>query len=225
MKTTAMIVAAGRGLRMGGDVPKQFRRIADKPLLSWTILPFQKAASIDEIMLVVAEDFLLFTNEQVVAPYDFGKLKRIIRGGSTRLESVARCLAAMSSETDFVAIHDGARPLIETADIDLVVNTAHRENAAILGRPLTDTVKRVESEYVIATIDRRRLFRAETPQVFKYDLIRKAYEQIDTETDFTDDAAVLESTGIKVKAVAAAGPNIKITTEADLNLAKLMLMR
>jgi 2-C-methyl-D-erythritol 4-phosphate cytidylyltransferase len=225
MKTVALIVAAGKGIRLGGEVPKQFRRISDRPLLSWTIDPFEKAETIDEVVLMVAEDFLLYAVEKVVEPYDFRKLRRIVTGGATRRETVLRGLKALPLSTGMVVIHDGARPLISVDDINSVVTTAGTENAAILARPMSDTVKRVEGDYIIATIDRSRLYRAETPQAFQYDLIMSAHEKTDIAEEVTDDASLMEILGFKVKIVRATGPNTKVTTNDDLDMVRMMLMR
>lgn len=225
MKTIALIVAAGKGIRLGGEVPKQFRKINDRPLLSWTIDPFENADTIDEVVLMVAEDFLLYAVERVVKPYDFGKLRRVVAGGATRRETVFRGLKALPISTGMVVIHDGARPLVSVDDINNVVSTARAEKAAILARPMLDTVKRVESDYIIATIDRSRLYRAETPQAFQYDLIMSAHEKTDIAEEVTDDASLMEALGFKVKIVRASGPNTKVTTNDDLNMVRMMLMR
>ncbi|HDL04479.1 MAG TPA: 2-C-methyl-D-erythritol 4-phosphate cytidylyltransferase [candidate division Zixibacteria bacterium] len=223
MKTVAIIVAAGRGVRFGGDIPKQFRNIHDRPLLYWTAVQFEKAKSIDEIILVVAEDFLLYANEKVVTRNNFKKLTRIIKGGETRRESVANGLKALSISTGFVAIHDGARPVIDSADIDNVVDVAKKERAAILARPIADTVKRVESDFIITSLDRSKLYQAETPQVFQYDLILSAHEKYISGKEVTDDSSLVEALGFKVRTVIPAKNNLKVTSEEDLQLAELII--
>nr|MBN2276224.1 2-C-methyl-D-erythritol 4-phosphate cytidylyltransferase [candidate division Zixibacteria bacterium] len=223
MKTVALIVAAGRGVRFGGDVPKQFRHIMEKPLLSWTIEQFEKAASIDDIVVVVAEEALLFTNEKIVNPFAFSKVRLLVKGGATRRESVCRGLKALPISTNFVAIHDGARPLIDHADIDRVVDAARKDRAAILARPISSTVKRVEGDYIISTLDRTKLYLAETPQVFQYDLIMNAHEKTASDSEITDDACMIEMMGFKVRRVIPKSINIKITTEEDLIIAGLII--
>jgi 2-C-methyl-D-erythritol 4-phosphate cytidylyltransferase len=223
MKTVALIVAAGRGIRFGGETPKQFRNLNNRPLLSWTIQQFENAGTIDEIALVVAEDFLIFANENVANPFVYTKLKKIVVGGETRQESVYKGLKSLPLSTGYVAIHDGARPVVSSVDIDRVVKAAQQERAAILARPIADTVKRVESDFIISTIDRSKLYQAETPQVFQFDLIVSAHEKFSSNNNATDDAALVEGLGFKVRTVIPENPNIKVTTENDLKIAGLFL--
>ena len=222
MKTVAIIVAGGRGVRLGGEIPKQFRNIHDRPLLAWTISQFEKAKKVDEIVVVVPEDYLLYANERVVNPFSFEKISRIVIGGETRNESVRNGLRSIPISTAFVAIHDGARPLVFHSDIDRVVEIAQKERAAILARPVSDTVKRVEGDFIISNLDRTKLFLAETPQVFQYDLIMSAHNKA-SEKNATDDAYLVEMLGFKVRVVVPERANPKITTEDDLVLAKLIL--
>lgn len=223
MKTIALIVAAGSGIRFGGNIPKQFRLINDRPLLSWTVTQFERAAKIDEIILVVAEAFLLYAGEKVVDPYSFRKLRKIVIGGATRQESTYNGLKSLPVSTSFVAVHDGARPVIHHSDIDRVVESAQKNRAAILARPVSDTIKRIEADFIISTLDRSRLYHAETPQVFQYDLLMSAFEKAGGDNIVTDEASLVEALGFKVKAVIPEKPNIKITTEDDLKYASLLL--
>lgn len=223
MKITALIVAGGKGTRFGGTVPKQFRNLRERPLLSWTIHQFERAPSITEIVLVVPEEYLLFANENVVNRYPFKKVSKIVVGGASREESVRKGLASLSFATDFVAIHDGARPLVNVADIEKVVAVAQKERAAILARPVSDTVKRVEGDFILSTLNRAKLFLAETPQVFQYDLIMSAHKMAPLERDATDDAYLVELLGFKVKTVVPTALNLKITTEDDLAMAGHLL--
>lgn len=215
-------MAGGKGVRLGGPVPKQFRTVNDRPLLSWTITQFEKADKIDDIILVVPEEYLLFANEKIVEPLNFQKVRKIIIGGKTRQASVLNGLKSLPISTSFVAIHDGARPIVCPDDINRVVETAHSERAAILARPMADTVKRVEGDYIISTLDREKLYRAETPQVFQYDLIFTAHQEFTGELA-TDDAFLIESRGFKVRTVIPDNINIKVTTEKDLEIVKYLL--
>ncbi|MFH2037517.1 MAG: 2-C-methyl-D-erythritol 4-phosphate cytidylyltransferase [Candidatus Zixiibacteriota bacterium] len=216
-------MAAGKGIRFGGAVPKQFRSINGRPLLSWTIERFEKSSLIDNIVVVVSEEFLLYTNEKIVNPYGFNKISKIVVGGSARQESVRKGLLSLPYSTAFVAIHDGARPIVDPLDIDRVIEKAKTDRAAILVRPVLDTIKRVESDFIITTVDREKLYRAETPQVFQYDLIMSAHEKFIGRANHTDDSAMIEALGFKVKTVIAERPNIKVTTEDDLRIASLFL--
>ena len=227
MKTIALIVAAGVSTRFGGSVPKQFRELDGMPMLARTISRFEKASSITQIALVVAEDNLLHVSKKIVDQYGLIKVFKIIPGGPTRQESVRRGLAALPLSTDFVAIHDGARPLTAPEDIDRVVASAHKERAAMLAIPTTDTIKRAADGYVLATLDRRVLFQAQTPQVFQYDLIKAAHEEAaEAGSDTaTDDAALIEAKGFKVRIVEPVHPNPKITTRDDLEIAEFLLRK
>lgn len=223
MKTTALIVAAGRGIRFGGKTPKQFRSIGERPLLGWTVRQFEKAKLIDDIVVVVSEDFLLYTNEKIGHSGTNSKLTKIVAGGATRRQSVLKGLRSLPISTSFVAIHDGARPIVYATDIDRVVEMAQKERAAILARPITDTVKRGEIGFILSTLDRSRLFLAETPQVFQYDLILKAHNNASAKDTTTDDATLVEALGFKVKIVVPEKPNIKVTDENDLKIARMFL--
>ncbi|MCP4684213.1 MAG: 2-C-methyl-D-erythritol 4-phosphate cytidylyltransferase [bacterium] len=229
MKTCALIVAAGASRRLGGDVPKQFREVCGRPLLSWTIGRFEKAESIDEIVVVVAEENLLFTSEKVVDPYGFRKVNKIVPGGESRRESVLKGLERLPISTGLVAIHDGARPTVAPIDIDAVVAMAAAEQSAILAARATDTVKRAEQGYIFATLDRESLFLAQTPQVFGYDMIITAHRELASEikgaeeSGITDDASIVEARGFKVRIVEPRHPNMKVTTADDLRMAELLL--
>jgi 2-C-methyl-D-erythritol 4-phosphate cytidylyltransferase len=191
--------------------------------LSWTISQFEKATKVDEIVVVVPEDFLLFANEKVITPFTFSKVSKIVIGGESREESVYRGLKSLPISTGFVAIHDGARPLVNPEDINRVIEAAHKDKAAILARPACDTVKRVEGNFIISTLDRTKLYLAETPQVFQYDLIMSAHEKKKDEKPASDDSYLVELLGFKVKAIIPERVNIKVTTENDLSLAKYLL--
>jgi len=226
MKTVALIVAGGKSLRFGGEVPKQFRTVCGRPMLAWTIDSFEKAASIDEIVIVAAEEYLQYTTERVIDPYGFSKVRKVVSGGRVRRESVLNGLNALPTTTELVAIHDGARPLISPEDIDNVVAVAAKEKAAIIAAKATDTIKRVRDTFIINTLDRDVLYLAQTPQVVAYDLILRVHKEFDQQgggDNITDDASMVEKSGGKVKAVEPSSPNFKITTAEDLILAEAIL--
>ena len=225
MKVYAVIVAAGRAERFGGTVPKQFREVCGRPLLSWTISRFEEAASIDKIVVVASEENLLYTNNSVVNPYGFKKVEKVVIGGELRPQSVLNGLKALPLSTDMVAIHDGARPLVNPEDIDRVVELAVKDKAAMLASPATDTIKRVKDGYIISTVERRALYYAQTPQVFQYDLIMAAYEKYAGDNEVTDDAMLVEKMGFKVRVVEPRTANIKVTTPDDLQIVGAFLGR
>jgi 2-C-methyl-D-erythritol 4-phosphate cytidylyltransferase len=222
MQATAIIVAAGRSERFGGAVPKQFRNLCGRPMLAWTVSRFEEADSIDRIVIVVAEDQLLFTGQQVIDPHRFLKVRTITKGGATRRESVRNGLESLPISTKLVAIHDAARPLVSPSDINRVVERAAQERAAMLAVPIPDTVKRVKDGYVIGTLDRQTLYHAQTPQVFQYDLIMSAHREL-ADTAVTDDAELIEKRGFKVAVVEPTGPNLKVTTREDIQVAEIFL--
>jgi 2-C-methyl-D-erythritol 4-phosphate cytidylyltransferase len=224
MKTTALIIAAGSGARYGGDIPKQYRLTAGRPILSWTVSRFEKASTIDEIVIVAAEDYLLHVNNTVVDPYGFLKVTKIVPGGATRSESVWLGLQSLPESTSYVAVHDGVRPLVKNEDIDAVVREAQAHRAAVLGRPAMETVKRAQDGMILATLDRNRLYMAETPQAFQYDLIMEAYRTgIESNANATDDAGMVEKLGFMVRLVLSTGPNPKLTTSADSDFIQMFL--
>ncbi|MBD3401784.1 2-C-methyl-D-erythritol 4-phosphate cytidylyltransferase, partial [candidate division GN15 bacterium] len=177
MNTYALIVAAGKSVRFGGDVPKQFRQVCGRPLLSWTISRFEQASEIDKIVIVASEEHAPFVADRVVDEYGFMKVEKIVTGGETRQLSVAKGLQSLPSSTSLVAIHDGARPLVRPDDVDRVVAAARSDGCAMLAAPVTDTVKRGREGLVMATLDRSNLHLAQTPQAFLFDLIRRAHDE------------------------------------------------
>ncbi len=223
MSNIAIIVAAGEGKRFGGEIPKQFRLLNEMPLLSRTISRFEGAQLVDEIAVVVSEEHLLYTREKIVQPFGFKKVNRIVAGGASRQESVYRGLKSLPFATSLVAVHDGVRPMVRSSDIDRVIALAQKERAAILARAITETVKRVEGDFIISTLDRARLYLAETPQAFQYDIIMSAHGQAADKASASDDATLVEALGFKVKTVVPEYPNIKVTTARDLDYVKFLL--
>lgn len=220
----ALIVAGGSGQRYGGDTPKQYQVVAGRPLLSWTISRFEQATAVDQIAIVTAEEYLIYVNNCVVNPYGFTKVLKIVPGGATRAESVWRGIQSLPISTSYVAIHDAVRPLVKPSDIDRVVREAGLHRAAILGRPVTDTIKRSKEDMILATVDRTHLFLAETPQVFQYDLIKEAYSKCAKDKiSITDDASAVERLGFSVRLVCPTGPNPKLTRPDDLSYITIML--
>lgn len=226
MNVRAIIAAGGRGERMGGELPKQFIQIKKKPVLTHTVEKFEKCDLIDEIVLVVPEDYVSFCSYQVVDVYDFKKVRRILAGGKERQGSVYKALLSLSGNTDIVVIHDGVRPFISLEKIAKSIEICKKEKAVILALPINETVKRIEDKFVITTLDREKLWVAQTPQTFEYKLILEAYKKA-MEDGFigTDDSSLVERIGFKVKVLEGEYENIKITTPEDLILAERILER
>ena len=220
----AIIAAAGTGSRMASDRPKQFLQLAGTPIIFHTLKPFELCDSIHEVIVVLpaeeAAEFLAQAGKRGLR-----KLARVVPGGATRADSVKRGLQAIRSATaEIVAVHDGVRPFVTVEEIENTVNAARRDGAAILARPATDTIKLVEGNTIVKTFDRRSLRQALTPQCFRYELLRRAYDQVDVNDPLlTDESALVERLGEAVTIVEGSTRNIKITTPLDLSLAEALL--
>lgn len=221
---SAIIVAAGSGLRLGAEKPKQFLEIAGKPILIHTLLKFENCAAVDEIILVLpAVEIENFQN--LAGKYNFKKLAKTVAGGRTRVESVLNGLNAANAETtEIVAVHDGARPLVSSEEISQTIEKASETGAACLVAPVTDTIKEVSAEgEIIGTIDRNCLRRALTPQCFRLEILQKAFAQADLSEAATDECFLVEKLGYEITAVEGSARNIKITHPEDLILAENLL--
>jgi 2-C-methyl-D-erythritol 4-phosphate cytidylyltransferase len=220
----AIIAAAGQGTRMGGKRAKQFLELAGTPIIIHTLKAFEACEAIQEIILVLPEadirDFSV-----LVQPFSLGKLHATVSGGVTRASSVLRGLQAVQlGDADIVAVHDGSRPLVTVAEITETVRAAEKHGAAILAAPLVDTVKEVLHDVVVETIPRDRLRRALTPQCFRYEILRKAYEEADElDPTLTDESSLMERIGVPVTVVEGSSRNIKITRPEDLVIAEALM--
>jgi 2-C-methyl-D-erythritol 4-phosphate cytidylyltransferase len=220
----AIIAAAGTGSRMASDRPKQFLQLAGTPIIFHTLKPFELCDSIHEVIVVLpaeaAAEFLAQAGKRGLR-----KLARVVPGGTTRADSVKRGLQAVRAATaEIVAVHDGVRPFVTVEEIENTLHTAEVDGAAILVRPATDTIKLVEKGTVVKTLDRRSLRQALTPQCFRYELLRRAYDQVDVNDPLlTDESALVERLGHSVTVVEGSARNIKITTNYDLLLAEALL--
>ena len=220
----AIIAAAGAGTRMASDRPKQFLLLAGMPIIFHTLKPFEQCDSIHEVIVVLpAEESAGFLS--LAGKYGLRKLARVVPGGATRADSVKRGLMAIRLATaEIVAVHDGVRPFVTVEEIDATIAAAQADGAAILAAPVTDTIKQVEDHRVKKTLDRVGLRRALTPQCFRYELLRDAYQRADvSDPSLTDESALVEQLGHPVSIVEGSARNIKITTAEDLQLAEALL--
>ena len=221
MTTTAIIVAAGSGSRLKSDTPKQFLEINGKPVIVHTIERFQSAPSVDSIVLVLAADQASSFN-----PTAYSKVSKVVAGGPTRAESVRNGLNA-AGDAEVVAVHDGARPLVTVDEIERTISKAKETGAACLVAPVTDTIKSVRGEEIADTLDRAKLRRALTPQAFRTELLKKAFEDHDLNVDvnesITDECYLVEKLGHPIAIVEGSPRNIKITYPEDLMLAAELL--
>lgn len=225
----ALIVAAGRGSRFGGPVPKQYADLGGKPVLRRTIEAFQASKSIAEVRVVIAAG-----DEAIFAQAAQGcDLPAPVLGGKSRQQSVLNGLEALASDApDLIAIHDAARPFVRPAEIDACVAALKPGiDGAVLGTALADTLKKVDAAGTIAeTVPRTQLWRAQTPQIFRYQPLLAAHRAVsslglDEASALTDDAAVAERAGLRVVMVAGSEQNTKITTNEDLARAAIMETR
>jgi len=217
-KVGAIIVAAGKGERMGG-VDKMFAPLGGKPVLARVIDTFQRCKSVDQIVMVVSRENLEKC-QQLVAEEGWSKVAEVCLGGRRRQDSVAAGLGRLN-HCDWIVIHDGARPLVTVDLIDRGLKAARETGAAVAGVPVTDTIKVAsDNGFVLKTPPRHNLWAVQTPQVFRFDIIAKAYQQAKGEV--TDDATLVEQLGYKVKLYMGAYGNIKVTTPDDLVLAETL---
>lgn len=220
---TAIIVAAGHGRRFAADKPKQFLELAGKPVVFHTLQAFEDCPTIDEIVVVFPQ---FETNDLIEskAPINFSKLKTQVAGGNSRAISVLKGLKAVSPNTEIVAVHDGARPLVTPEEITRTIEKAKETGAAILVAPVTDTIKEVAGDKIVGTIERARLRRALTPQCFRLEILRRAFEEFkDLNEIATDESFLVEKLGVTVSIVEGSARNIKITVPEDLVLAEILL--
>ncbi len=221
----AIVVAAGKGTRLGGNQPKQFLELCGVPIIIHTLRQFERCEEINEIIVVVpAESTAAFSS--LAEKFAVRKLVRVVPGGATRAQSVRRGLDAIAN-AEIVAVHDGVRPFVSSDEIDSVVVAARATGAAILVAPVADTIKDIENGRVKRTLTRHNLRRALTPQCFSYDLLKRAYDQLDevesAGVEVTDDSLLVERLGAEIVAVEGSSRNIKITEEEDLALAGTLL--
>lgn len=223
-RTAAIIPAAGKGSRVGLKTPKTFIDLEGEPMLARTIGVFARSPRIGFVLPVLPRTHLALFRDRILARYRWERCLPAVAGGRERQDSVAAGMRALPPEVEFVVIHDGARPFVPLALVHRVLEAARRHGAAIAAVPAQDTVKRVSPDlFLEGTVDRRRLWLAQTPQAFHLPLLREAHARAaETGTAGTDDASLVEALGHPVRVVAGTPLNLKITTRADLALARAL---
>ncbi|MBR5314298.1 MAG: 2-C-methyl-D-erythritol 4-phosphate cytidylyltransferase [Clostridia bacterium] len=224
--TSAIITVGGSGTRMQNSdgTTKQFMEIAGIPVVTRTVLQFQESPYIDEIIIVAKGDEIdLYTD--MIHKHSLTKVKRVVKGGSTRQESVLNGFKSVSKESKFVCIHDGVRCLITQDNIKSVMKAAYVNNCACAASRVYDTLKTVDSSlFITGTPDRDKTWCAQTPQVFSTDLYRAcAYSAKKEGLSVTDDCMLVEHYGFKIKLVDCGRNNLKITTKDDIVLAEAII--
>ena len=231
MRNVAIILSAGKGTRMESSISKQYIDVLGKPVIYYTLDAFENSI-VDEIILVISEQDRNYVEETIIKKYGFHKIKHLVFGGKERYHSVYNALKQVEA-ADNVLIHDGARPLILSGQIDMLLSQMKTYKACIAGMPVKDTIKIVdENKYVTDTPERSRIWQVQTPQVFRYPEIRKAYEKMmsDENPAVTDDAMVLEMYGDpdlkkEIRLEELSYENIKVTTKEDLVFMKGILLK
>ncbi len=221
---SVIIAAAGSSSRMGG-INKQLEKIGDTPVFVMSALKFDGIDKVGEIIITAPEaDVPRF--EKLARNYGVTRLSAVVAGGDTRFHSIKNALSVVSPKADFIAVHDGARPLIEVEDIERVFADAERYGAAIAASPAVDTVKQVGSNgFIERTIPRNGLFCAQTPQVFRKKLLLDCLEKLGLQAEnVTDDSSIVELCDEYVKVTEITSPNFKITHPDDLAMAQTLYL-
>lgn len=218
VQASAVVVAGGASRRFGGRIPKQFELVAGMPLLAHTVRAFQACAAVRELVVVLPEEAIEMGRSLLASYLDVESI-RTVPGGATRQDSTFQGLAALQVDPDsLVVVHDGARPLVDSELIERVVVAAFEVGAAIAAVPVVDTLKEVGPERTVQkTVERERFCRAQTPQCFRLDILRDAYERARRDGfTGTDEASLVERTGATIRIVDGSERNLKVTTRDDL---------
>lgn len=223
-RNTAIVTAAGGGSRFGGEVPKQFTDLLGKPLVVYCLELFERCNLIDEVVLVVAEDYLVHASQEIVDRFRLKKINKLTTGGENRRESVLAGLSACHTGADLVVIHDAVRPLLTMDLLSKTIEKAAETGGAILAVPSRESVKLVESGSIVRTLIRDTVWIAQTPQVFRFDKILDAHRRAEAaDNEATDDSELYEQYCGRVDVVHGSYNNIKVTTPGDLILAAELL--
>ncbi|MHB8382149.1 MAG: 2-C-methyl-D-erythritol 4-phosphate cytidylyltransferase [Candidatus Binataceae bacterium] len=224
MRASAIIVAAGSGSRLGRAEPKAFVLIGGRPMLHYSLAAIARVSGIDEIIVTVPAGMEPAARACAIAANAAHLPIKITPGGAERQDSVRIALALVSAESDFVLVHDAARPLARPDLFAACLAAAERAGGAIAAIPAADTLKRVAEGAIVATLPRAGLWQAQTPQAFRRSILIAAHERAKSENiAATDDADLAERIGAAVEVVESVAPNLKITTQADLAMAEAIL--
>ncbi len=223
-RNTGLVVAAGGGSRFGGELPKQYADLSGKPIIVYCLELFERCNLIDEVVLVVADDYLAHVSQEIVDRFKLKKINKLTTGGQNRQESVLAGLSACQPGADLVVIHDAVRPLLTMDLLRKTIEEAAGTGGAILAVPSRESVKQVESGSVVRTLIRDTVWIAQTPQVFNFEKILDAHRRAEAAgNEATDDSELYEQYCGRVAVVQGSYNNIKITTRGDLILAAELL--
>ena len=221
MKVAAIVPAAGRGRRFRGKIPKIFMPLGGKPLLVHTLERLTRSFRFEEVLVMTGRADVKKT-EKILRRFNLGGL-RVLAGGSTRAASVKNGFDRLSADCGWVLVHDAARPLINKALVLRTLAAAKHSGASLCAVPATATVKKVRRGLVLGTEDRRELYLAQTPQVFRRDLLSARYRILKKKAlKATDEAALFDGSGVAVRVTAGDARNIKVTTREDWEVLKIL---
>jgi 2-C-methyl-D-erythritol 4-phosphate cytidylyltransferase len=226
-QVTAVIPAAGTGIRMGSKKAKQFLDLGGKPLLAITLRHFQESHLVDRIIVVVSQQDVDYCLQEIVDTYNLSKVFKVISGGKSRQDSVRNGIEAVPHTCRWVLIHDGVRPLVTKDLIQKAISAAQSFRAVTTGLPITESVKEVDSQgRILRSIDRSDLWLIQTPQIFRREDIHLAHQEALEQgwKEATDDAFLIEKMGIPVKIIKGEESNIKVTTPLDLQIARFLML-
>ena len=227
MRAAVIIPAAGTGSRTGLKTPKPFIRISGSPMILFSLKTFQRHRSIALVQPVLPKSYFPAFERRILNRYPLSKCRSPVRGGRERQDSVFNGLKALPDDIEIVIVHDAARPFVTPAVISAVISAAVHDGAAFAAVPVQDTLKRADSASLVeATIDRSRLWQAQTPQAFRAPLLREAHLRAASDGyRGTDDASLVERLGHPVRIVPGSSRNLKVTTADDMVLARALLAR
>lgn len=222
---SVIVAAAGMSNRMGSKINKQFINIDNDPILVHTLNKFEQSNYIDEIILIAKEEEVEYCRKEIVRKYGFKKIKKIIKGGKERQDSIYNGILALDERSDIVLTHDGARPFVRKQNIEDGIKGVLEYDACVIGVPVKDTIKVVDDDKSVHhTPKRSMLWAAQTPQCFWRSILQKGYEYAINEGIVgTDDSSIVEKAGYDVKMIMGNYDNIKITTPEDLIIAESLL--
>lgn len=224
-KIAAVVLAAGQGKRMNSDTHKQYMLLAGKPVLYYSLQAFEHS-EVDTVIIVAGKGEKTYCKHEIVEKYGFQKVKEITEGGKERYHSVYEGLKVLPGDTEYVLVHDGARPMLTSKIICDTIDAVRKYKACVTGMPVKDTIKIADkNRFALETPNRADVWAVQTPQAFSYDIIWKAYSALmEHEIAVTDDAMVVETfLDYPVKLVEGSYQNIKITTPEDLPVAEVYL--
>lgn len=229
VKAAVIITAGGVGKRFDGQggnkLLKQFIPLSGKPIISYSIQSFESSELVSEIIVVVPENQVEYTQTEIVDKYNFQKLLRVVSGGDERQNSVEKGIQSITSDPDVIVVHDGVRPFASPGLIEEVIKEASKTGGAIAAIPATDTIKKsAPKQFIESTLPREQIWFAQTPQAFKSDIIKEAFKKAKEDRYLgTDEAELVERLGKEVKLVLGSKYNIKITTPEDIEIGERII--